>query len=148
MNTVLPKGVAVSVTRSIYYHCFHKDFHEVLVSIDGNYIVCLQYYFDREERSIVAKESHGNSKKEIAFILTKPSVVEKIKNSGKIPKVIVSNVLHESGGFEDVQGQDDLVRNRQQIYDAKSNVKEEKDEVVEVMDLYKREQNSQLHFIG
>ena len=117
-----------------------------MVSIDGNYIVCLQYYFDREERSIVAKESHGNSKKEIAFILTKPSVVEKIKNSGKIPKAIVSNVLHESGGFEDVQEQNDLVRNRQ-IYDTKSNVKEEKDEVVEVMDLYKREQNSQLHFI-
>ena len=80
MNTVLPKGVAVSVTRSIYYHCFHKDFHKVLVSIDGNSTVCLQYYFDREECSIVAKEHHGNAKKEIAFICTKPSVLEKIKN--------------------------------------------------------------------
>ena len=46
-----------------------------------------------------------------------------------------------------MQGQNDLVRNRQHIYNVKSRVKEEKDEVVEVMDLYKRERNSQLHFV-
>ena len=90
VNTVLPKGVEVSVTRSIYNYRFHKDFHKVLVSIDGNSIVCLQYYLDREERLIVVKEPHGNAKKEIAFISTKPSVPEKIKNSAKLPKTIVS----------------------------------------------------------
>ena len=90
VNTVLPKGVGVSVTRSIYNYRFHKDFHKVLVSIHGNSIVCLQYYLDREERLIVAKEPHGNAKKEIAFISTKPSVPEKIKNSAKLPKTIVS----------------------------------------------------------
>ena len=86
MNTGLPKDVAVSVSRSIYYHRFHKDFQKVLVSIDGNSIVCLQYCFGREERLIVAKEPHSNAKKE-------------------------------------------------------------KDEMVEIMDLYKREQNSQLYLI-
>ena len=58
-----------------------------------------------------------------------------------MPKTIVSDVLQESDGFEGV------LRNRQQIYNAKLRLKEEKHEVVEIMDLYKREQNSQLHFI-
>ena len=35
----------------------------------------------------------------------------------------------------------------QQIYNAKSRVREEKYEVVQVMHLYKTEQNSKLHFI-
>lgn len=66
---------------------------------------------------------------------------------GKLPKTIVLDVLQESGGFEGVQGQNNLVGNREETYNAKLRVKQEKDEVVEVMDLYKRERNSQLHFI-
>ena len=58
-----------------------------------------------------------------------------------MPKTIVSEVLQKSGGFEGV------LRNRKQIYNAKLRLKEEKDEVVEIRDFYKREQNSQLHFI-
>ena len=131
----------------MYYDRYRKDFYKVLVSIDGSSIVYLQYYLDSDERSIVAKEPYGNAKKVIAFIRTKPSAVEKNKNSGKLPKTIVSNVLQESDGFEGVQGQNDLVRNRQQTYNAKSRVKEEKDEVVKVMDLYKRERKSEVHFI-
>ena len=46
VNTALPKSVAVDVTRSIYYHCFHKDFHKILLSIDGNSIVSLKYHFE------------------------------------------------------------------------------------------------------
>ena len=64
-----------------------------------------------------------------------------------MPKTIVSDVLQESGAFEGVQGQNDLVGNRQQIYNAKWRVKKEKDEMVEIMDLYKKERNAQLHFI-
>ena len=104
-------------------------------------IVCLQYCFGREERLIVAKEPHSKAKKEIAFICAKPSVLEKSKSIEKLPKTIVSEVLQESGGFEGV------LRNRKQIYNAKLRLKEEKDEVVEIRDFYKREQNSQLHFI-
>ena len=135
VNTVLPKGVALSAARSMYYDRFRKDFYKVLVSIDGSSIAYLQYYLDND------------AKKVIAFIRTKLSVVEKNRNSGKLPKTIVSNVLQESDGFEGVQGQNDLVRNRPQTYNAKSRVKEEKDEVVKVMDLYKRERKSEVHFI-
>ena len=139
--------VAVSGTRSLYQQQFCKDFHKVLISIDGNSFVCLPYFFDCEERSIVAKEPHGDAKKEMAFIRTKPYVLVKIRNSEKLPKTIVSNILQECGGSNGVQGHNNLVRNRQQIYNAKLRAKEQKDEEVEVMDLYKREQNSQLHFI-
>ena len=112
VNTGLPNGAVVSVTRSIYNYCFHESFHKVLVTIDGNSTLCLQYHFDREERSIVAKEPHGNAKKEIAFIRSKSSLLEKVKNSGKLPKTIVWHVLQESGGLEGVQGKNSLVRNR------------------------------------
>ena len=123
MNTVFPKDVAFSASRSIYYHSMFT----VLLWSWGAFNSC--------------KRTHSNAKKEIAFICAKPSVLEKSKSIEKLPKTIVSEVLQESGGFEGV------LRNRKQIYNAKLRLKEEKDEVVETRDFYKREQNSQLNFI-
>ena len=55
---------------------------------------------------------------------------------GKLPKTIVLDVLQESGGFEGVQGQNNLVGNREETYNAKLRVKQEKDEVARQMRVY------------
>ena len=71
---------------------------------------------------------------EIVLIHTKLSVLARIRDIEKLPKFSVSETLLESGGFENIQKQDELVRNRSQIYKMNPRVNKGKDKVIGLTD--------------
>ena len=55
----------------------------------------------------------------------------------------MSDIHEQAGRFTT----NDTARNRQQVYNANTRSKEEKDEVVEVMDVFQREKGTEAKYI-
>ena len=103
------KNHDLTVTRYIYVHSDHKDFHKVVVSVSPKNdkqpmnLVYLQYYFDDEEQKVNFNRIHGNTKGEKSWRQTKFSVKEKIKSltrEGVKRNRIFQEISKSAAGFE------------------------------------------------
>ena len=143
------------VRRYLYTHQECKDFHRVLLTIEGrdgrlHHLIYLQYYFDGAEHPIKVTLPHGNCKRKdaTAFQPTKQSTKEKIRAAPKSepPRKIFRAVLDDAGGFEEVHCFGDHARNRKQIINLRKETCQ--DPMVEVIDLCKeQEKHSKTAFI-
>eukprot|EP00112_Aurelia_sp_Birch-Aquarium-sp1_P022696 Seg6496.2 transcript_id=Seg6496.2/GoldUCD/mRNA.D3Y31 product="hypothetical protein" protein_id=Seg6496.2/GoldUCD/D3Y31 len=101
-----------------------------------------KYYFDRQEHCIPVTLPHGNSKGKNPepFQKTRESVKSAMKHASKdVPrKQLVKRLLDEALGPLSVRSFNDHPRNHQQISDFRKSP--ERDEVVEILDLFKEQQ--------
>ena len=77
---------------------------------------CSSYSFDCHEHSVELKP-HGNSKGKKPFSHTKPSVINRLKESAqsKAPGKVLRQIENEQGGVMGAKSACDLPRNRQQV---------------------------------
>ena len=126
LDTNQSKHHDLTVTRYIYVHSDHKDFHEVVVSISPKddkqpmNLAYLQYYFDDKEHEVNFNGIRGNAKGATNWRQTKFSVKGKIRSlSGKGVKGrrIFQEISKSAAGFEGGRSGADFPVPVTQIYD-------------------------------
>ena len=114
------------MTRYIYIHSHHKDFHKVVVSISSKddkqpmNLVYLQYYFDDEKHKVSFNRIHGNAKGATNWRQTKFSVKEKrrsLSREGVKGKRIFQEISKSAARFESGRSGADFPVSLTQIYD-------------------------------
>ena len=101
------------VRRYIHYHHKSRDFHRVIIFVEGSDFIFVQYYFDGEEHEIDTSNPHGNSNVTTKLCRrTKQSVKISARNLniGR-PKGTVEKLFHKVGGFDNVRSNSDYPEN-------------------------------------
>ena len=137
------------VTRYVYAHKKHSDFHKVILSVTRSNgeqlpLFYVQYYFENEEVDIeFSRPNHGNNtKKNKPRQVTSFSVRDQIKSlssHGKSGKSIFTEMSKRIGGFSNARTTADLPNSLRQIHDISRKLKHfnDNDELVELLDLCK-----------
>ena len=147
-DDILSTGDVICVRRLIYYHRNSRNFHRIIILLDGIEFAFMQYYFDNEEHSVRAEIPHGNARKDKKpYIRTKESVLCTIKESTETPKVVVRNLLEDAGGVVNIKGPGDIPKNRHQVSNTRCKRDKEKDDLIELVDLAKQEEKTDSQYI-
>ena len=146
----IPTEDTIEVKRMIYRHKENLDFHKVVILIDKCSTACLQYYFEGQEHKVRPTLPHGNCKPRKnpkPFVRTKQSVLETIRNTPLPPKKMISHILQQRGGIENLNGPFDIPKNRQQVSNIKHHEKSTSDPIIEILDLAQMEKGTPAEFI-
>ena len=118
-----------NVRRQYSWHYTTKEFSRVIKKVEVNgslakYAI-VQYKAPANANNLSLK-AHGNSKRKAeAYYRTKPSVLQKAKNSAQAndrPKRIISSIEQEAGGAVNMASPGDIIRNREQVYNLCRNI--------------------------
>ena len=132
----------------IYYHRNSRDFHRIIVLLDGVDIAFMQYYFDNDEHGVKAITPHGNAKKDKKpYVRTKESVLFSIKETTETPKAAVSRMLEDAGGVMHIKGPANIPKNRHQVSNIRYKKNKDQDDLIELVDLAKQEEKTTSQFI-
>ena len=133
------------VTRYIYSHKIHKDFHKVVITVNDTEkllpLVFIQFYFDEDEHAISITNA-GQKRKSFYSVRTNAS---QLCAAGKKGKQAFHDLSQKVGSFDNARTVADLPSSYQQIYDAYRNKKE--DELIEMIDICNRQKSEGNAFI-
>ena len=125
------------VTRFIYAHKDHPDFHKVMIVVSGKDgamypHVYIQYYFDDGEYEIIEKSKKRRSKTTFSV----REGISSLQSNNIEGKKAFHHACHNAGGFESARTVADLPTSYGQVHDIKRNkMNTTNDELVELLDL-------------
>lgn len=122
-------GKIYKVRRQYSWHHTSKDFCRIISKVESDGVLAryaVVQYKAPQNASLISLKAHGNSnKKSEPYYSTKPSVLRKAKaaaQASETPKHIVIAIEQEAGGVVNVSSPADIIRKREQVYNACRNV--------------------------
>ena len=129
-------GKIYKVQRKYSWHHTSKDFCQIIAKVESEGVLAryaIVQFKAPQDASLLSLKAHGNSnKKSEPYYRIKPSVLRKVKataQASETPKHIVSAIEQEAVGVLNVSSPADIMRNREQVYNAGRNVEEKKKKV-------------------
>ena len=127
-----------NIKQCIHYHHESRDFHRVIIFIEQNDFIFVQYYFDDDKHPVNTFKRHGNSRSsKKSYKRTKESIKLSVCNSSLGPKETVTKIFKEAGGYLDVRLCSDFPRDRKQVTNLKCSKKHQlvEDDIIELIDM-------------